>query len=620
MKSIRCAPFCPKIPVKEKRNMADFTLRFFLCNGLICLLIGLFALARFLLKNSLTSRMRYHMWFWLLGLLTVPFWPFRAGWKMPHPSWFDGVSKVSAAAGVVMGGNTASGPVSAGWMNDIGISVSRNAPSAVGRILCLIWMAGMFVMTCSVIKALLRFRSLRKSSLPLQNPAVYELYLACLAKLKIRRRIPVRSTAFLRSPVIAGFLRPCVYLPIHLISDCREKDIRYMLLHELQHYKHKDALANYAMNIAGIVYWFNPFVWYALREMKNDREMACDTSVLRILPETAYKEYGNTLLNFTEKISLTPYPFATGISGSMKQMKKRILNIADYRPASFREKMRGAFACAVIALLLSGAVPSLAVRDYNNDCYYFSEKENNIVWMDLSETFDGYDGCFVLYDDEAETWRIYGRDAAVTRIPPASTFKIFSALFALESGVITPEQSLIPWDGQNRRYEHWNEDQTLFSAMQDSVTWYFQALDARTGMSETEAYIRETGYGNQTVGKDVSSYWMDDTLRISPVEQIEMLRKLYDNRFGFSPENVEAVKKSICLYDSGKTALYGKTGTQEADGRNISGWFVGYLEKDGRTFFFAANIRSEEKDAAAAQASGPAAAELTFSILSDLGL
>ena len=99
-----------------------------------------------------------------------------------------------------------------------------------------------------------------------------------------------------------------------------------------------------------------------------------------------------------------------------------------------------------------------------------------------------------------------------------------------------------------------------------------------------------------------------------------MLRKLYDNRFGFSPENVEAVKKSICLYDSGETALYGKTGTQEADGRNISGWFVGYLEKDGRTFFFAANIRSEEKDAAAAQASGPAAAELTFSILSDLGL
>lgn len=115
--------------------MADFTLRFFLCNGLICLLIGLFALARFLLKSSLTSRMRYHMWFWLLGLLTVPFWPFRAGWKMPHPSWFDGVGKASAAAGAVMGGNTASGPVSAGWMNDIGISVSRNAPSAVGRIL-----------------------------------------------------------------------------------------------------------------------------------------------------------------------------------------------------------------------------------------------------------------------------------------------------------------------------------------------------------------------------------------------------------------------------------------------------------------------------------------------------
>ena len=55
-----------------------------------------------------------------------------------------------------------------------------------------------------------------------------------------------------------------------------------MLLHELQHYRHKDAIANYLMNFAGVLYWFNPFVWFALREMRNDREVACDTSVLKI--------------------------------------------------------------------------------------------------------------------------------------------------------------------------------------------------------------------------------------------------------------------------------------------------------------------------------------------------
>ena len=79
-----------------------------------------------------------------------------------------------------------------------------------------------------------------------------------------------------------------------------------MLLHELSHYKSKDALANYMMNAAVILYWFNPFVWYSLKEMKNDREVACDTSVLKLLDKDDYKDYGNTLINFSEKVSLTP--------------------------------------------------------------------------------------------------------------------------------------------------------------------------------------------------------------------------------------------------------------------------------------------------------------------------
>ncbi len=99
--------------------------------------------------------------------------------------------------------------------------------------------------------------------------------------------------------------------------DYNESDMRYMLLHELQHYKHKDAVASYLMNLAGVVYWFNPLVWYALKEMRNDREVACDTSVLKMLEEDAYEDYGNTLINFAEKVSLTPFPFAAGLGGNM---------------------------------------------------------------------------------------------------------------------------------------------------------------------------------------------------------------------------------------------------------------------------------------------------------------
>ena len=57
--------------------MADFMIRFLICNILLCSIIGIFLLMKRILKNILLSRMQYNLWFLLLGLLAVPFLPFR---------------------------------------------------------------------------------------------------------------------------------------------------------------------------------------------------------------------------------------------------------------------------------------------------------------------------------------------------------------------------------------------------------------------------------------------------------------------------------------------------------------------------------------------------------------
>jgi len=154
----------------------------------------------------------------------------------------------------------------ADWMNDFTLSVNGKTSIAI-YILLGIWILGIFAMIILVIKSSLYLHTLEKSALPLQNPEVRTLYYYCLEEMGIHRYIPVYSTAFLKSPIIVGLLNPCIYLPIHLISDYNKSDMRYMLLHELQHYKHKDAIINFLMNFTGIVYWFNPFIWYALKEM-----------------------------------------------------------------------------------------------------------------------------------------------------------------------------------------------------------------------------------------------------------------------------------------------------------------------------------------------------------------
>ena len=591
-------------------------IRFLICNVFISGIIGILLIVKRLFKNNLSSRMQYNLWFLLLGLLAVPFIPFRLIGFPQIFSWLgsfssspasDTAATIGEAVGIHPTGNT-------DWMNDFALSVNKETPSIAGYILFGVWIVGIFAMIILVIKSSLRLRTFEKSALPLQNPEVRRLYHRCLEEMGIHRNIPVYSTAFLKSPIIVGLLKPCIYLPIHLISDYNESDMRYMLLHELQHYKHKDAVASYLMNLAGVIYWFNPLVWYALKEMRNDREVACDTSVLKMLEEDAYEDYGNTLINFAEKISLTPFPFAAGLGGNMEQMKRRIINIASYEKPTFMKRIKGMTAFMLTAVLLLGFAPFISTYAADGSHYQWDSSSENVSYVDLSTYFGEYEGSFVLYDLENDAWSIHDMEHSTLRVAPNSTYKIYDALFGLEEDIITPENSFIAWDGKNYPFDTWNTDQTLQSAMSNSVNWYFQSLNEQLGVHSVNKYIQQIKYGNENMSGNFSSYWMESSLKISPIEQVELLTKLQNNSFSCAPENINAVKDSICISSSDAGSFYGKTGTGRVNGQDVNGWFIGYIETADNTYFFATNIGADS------DATGGNATEITMSILSDMNI
>ena len=596
--------------------MANFMIRFFLCNVFISGIIGILLLVKRIFKNSLSSRMQYNLWFLLLGLLAVPFIPFRFIGLPQIFSWLGSLrSSPSSGAGTnITGTAEAVTTGNTNWMNNFTLSVNSETPSIAGYILLGIWIVGILAMIILVIKSSLRLRSLEKSALPLQNQEVRRLYHRCLEEMGIHRDIPVYSTAFLKSPIIVGLLKPCIYLPIHLISDYDESDMRYMLLHELQHYKHKDAVASYLMNLAGVIYWFNPLVWYALKEMRNDREVACDTSVLKMLEEDAYEDYGNTLINFAEKVSLTPFPFAAGLGGNMKQMKRRIINIASYEKPTFMKRIKGMTTFMLTAVLLLGFAPFISTYAADGSHYQWDSSSENVSYVDLSTYFGEYEGSFVLYDLENDAWSIHDMEHSTLRVAPNSTYKIYDALFGLEEEIITPENSFIAWNGETYPFEAWNADQTLQSAMNSSVNWYFESVDEQLGAANISNYIEEIGYGNENISGDFSTYWMESSLKISPIEQVELLTRLQNNSLGFAPENINAVKDAICLSSSDAGTFYGKTGTGRVDGQDVNGWFIGYIETVDNTYFFATNIGADS------DATGGNATEITMSILSDMNI
>lgn len=617
--------------------MADFMIRFLICNLFICALVGILLAARHLLRNILSGRMQYHLWFLLLGLLTVPFLPFRlTGFPMLLARLLAFCNPALPDTGnIVNQGDVTTPAGDSGWLNDFTLSISNQTPSIAGTILLGIWLAGILVMVVLTARSSLRLQNIRQSALPLQNPAIRRLYRHCLKELHIRKEIPIYSTAFLQSPVIIGFLRPHIYLPIHIISDYSKIDtdkfcqascgsspsgmnglhqIRYMLLHELQHYRHKDALAGYLMTLTGILYWFNPMVWIALKEMRNDREIACDTSVLNMLEPDSYEDYGMTLIHFAEKLSRPAFPFSVGLSGNMSQMKRRILNIAAYETPTAKKRLTGMTAFLMVTVLLTSLAPLLSANAAKDDYYGWDTSHKNINVIDLSSCFQGYEGSFVLYNMAQDTWNIYDMDRAALRVSPDSTYKIYDALFGLEAGATTPEASAMEWNHELYSFQEWNADQTLQSAMSASVNWYFQEIDKQLGLSGIDRYLREIRYGNENSKGGLSSYWMESSLKISPIEQVELLRKLYENNLGFGIQNVNAVKDSILLSSSEAGNLYGKTGTGCIDGKDVNGWFVGYVEAPDNMWFFAANI------AANGGASGSRAAEITRHILSKINI
>ena len=149
------------------------------------------------------------------------------------------------------------------------------------------------------------------------------------------------------------------------------------------------------------------------------------------------------------------------------------------------------------------------------------------------------------------------------------------------------------------------------SAVKNSVNWYFQDIDKQIGKEKLQSYYKKMAYGNYNLAGRVSDYWLESSLEISPVEQVQMLKDFYTNSMIFKKENIHTVKNALKLSEKNGAVLSGKTGTGAVNGKNINGWFIGYVEKGGKTFIFAANIQNEDN------AKGSTAANITLSILND---
>lgn len=588
-----------------------FFARVVICNIFSAALVGIIILLKRALKNYVSPRFHYHIWFALLFSLAVVFMPMSL-----FPSIdFGNITREIIAMQDGASDNTAVAPDMADdWLYDFTEMADTANKSELNEVFLIIWMIGVVCFAVFYLLGARKLRAIRRFAEP-PTENIIRIFNGCSAKISVKQSVCLLQSDLITSPMSFGCRRCYIVLPSRVMQNLSEKEIEHILLHELMHIKHRDVIANFLFCSVQAVHWFNPFIWSAFSRMRCDREAYCDWLVLNIYnTEEERLCYGDTLLKFARLKKGKLIYSANGLFDNKAQLKYRIERIADFKKETKLAKTVGCSLIAVVFFLAAMQIPVFTAAASDFGLSYVPERKIEIIEQDHGDLFGTAHGCVVIYDMQADVYNVYNLSAATKRIAPCSTFKIYSALNALEQGIITPDDSFIQWDNVSRNFPSWNSDQDLNSAMRNSVNWYFQLLDKASGADKLQDFYTGIGYGNGYVGKDTAYYWNGSNLKISPLEQVELMVKLYNNDFGFNESNVEAVKNAIFLSENNGNKLYGKTGTGKVGSNDVNGWFVGYAEVKGNTYFFAVNLQDENN------ANGNAAVEITCSIFERMGI
>lgn len=230
----------------------------------------------------------------------------------------------------------------------------------------------------------------------------------------------------------------------------------------------------------------------------------------------------------------------------------------------------------------------------------------------------GVEGSIIIYDSKTDRTFQHNPERNTTAFLPGSTYKILNSLIALETGVISDEIAVLTWDGIQRKVPQWNRDLNMREAIKLSAVWFYQVLARKVGHEQMQQWVTQAEYGNQQIGSsdDIDKFWLQGALRITPKEQIQFLRRLYDEDLPFSKRSISIVKDMMILEHTPDYTIRGKTGWVGFDDnvRPQIGWLVGYLEKDENVYFFATNIEIRRGEDAAARM------EITRRCFNDLAL
>lgn len=223
----------------------------------------------------------------------------------------------------------------------------------------------------------------------------------------------------------------------------------------------------------------------------------------------------------------------------------------------------------------------------------------------LKKYFDEHkvEGCFALMNNATGKFTVYNlgryRDSSYQ---PASTFKIVNSLIGLQTGKIVNDSMIIKWDGIKRWNDDWNRDLTMYEAFRVSSLPYYQEVARRIGKDTMQLWLDSLKYGVKDVKEKViirsavDSFWIDNSIKITPDEQLGLVKRLYFNQLPFFKSYQEVVKRAMLFENNANYRLGYKTGWGSTEENHSIGWITGWIEENNHPYFFVLNIESSDRN------------------------
>lgn len=209
-------------------------------------------------------------------------------------------------------------------------------------------------------------------------------------------------------------------------------------------------------------------------------------------------------------------------------------------------------------------------------------------------TQENLQGTLVIISPDKDFY-VHNVERANIRYSPASTFKIYNSLIALDLKVVDSiDRIFYYYDGVDKTNVNWEDDTSLKTGIKNSNQLAFKALAELIGKDDMQKSLERLNYGNQKID-NLLNFWRNDSLKISTLEQAVLIDKLANKELLFDKQDMQDVIDMILLESHDNYNLYGKVAFNENHEPALS-MYVGFISTDKGIYSFALNIDSDNKE------------------------